>query len=39
VNDDAKLQSLSKNISALGLKDSANNIAEIVIKLATSEKA
>lgn len=34
VNDNAKLSSLSENIKKLGLKDSANVIAEEVIKLA-----
>lgn len=34
VNDDAKLASLSENIKKLGRKDSANTIAEEVIKLA-----
>lgn len=39
VGDDGKLQSLSTNIRKLGLKDSANAIADIVINLALGQKA
>lgn len=37
VNDDKKLNSLSENIKKLGFKDSANIIAEEVIKLANKQ--
>ena len=38
VNDEAKLASLSENIKKLGLKNSADVIADEVIKLATGKK-
>ena len=37
VNDEAKLASLSENIKKLGLKNSADVIADEVIKLATGK--
>ena len=37
-NDDAKLASLSENIIKLGLKDSADIIADEVVKLAWGKK-